>query len=107
MEKEKSSIASEFEGAAMGGIMEFILPKLLPQVEPIMKMIKKQLGKDEKRLMLQVDAESGKLVLIVIETQGIKSMDIAEGKFKVIPLDKYAEMLKDGGAEKILEEINS
>ncbi len=105
MSEEKSSIMEEFEGEASASFMEFILPKLIPQVEPVMKMVKKHLGNDVRRLLLSVDSESGQLVLTVIETEGIESMDIAEGKFKVIPLDKYKDMLLNGGTEEILKEI--
>ncbi len=98
-------ILGEFEEVLGGAFLETILPKILPQIEPVMNQIKKVLGDDKKRIMLQI--VDGALVLFVIESDGIVAMEIAEDKFRAYPLDKYKDMLLNGGVDKILEEINA
>lgn len=104
-EEKNKGIMGDFEDALGGAFLETILPKILPQIEPVANQIKKVLGNDEKRIMLQM--LNGQMVLFVIESDGIIAMDIAEDKFKAYPLDKYKDMLLNGGVEQILEEVNA
>ncbi len=105
MAEEKNGIGKVFEEAVGDSFMEFILPHILPQIEPMSNQIKKILGNDEKRIMLQI--VDGELVLFVIETDGVEEMTITENKFKAYPLEQYKDMLLNGGAEKLLEEMKA
>ena len=105
MADESKGIMAEFEETLGKYLLEVILTKLLPQIEPVSNQIKKILGNDEKRIMLQII--SGELCLIVVETAGITAMEIQEDKFKVYQLDKYKDMLLNGGIEEIMKEVQS
>lgn len=105
MEEENTNLSSGFDEVLGESFMEFLLPKLIPQLEPVSNQIKKVLGNDEKRIMLQI--VGGELVLFVIETDGIIEMEIKEDKFKSYPLDKYKDMLLNGGVEKLIEEMKA
>lgn len=87
---KEGSFQNELNQEMLTSVAETLMPKLKPFITPMLDKLKEYMGNNSKMVMIRQNSE-GELFIVIVETEGIEEMKITEGKFQIIPIDKYLD----------------
>ena len=115
-EKKDEGLDKKFEGMAGNAVLELIIVQIMEKAKPeellkhidwILKMVEKQLGEDKKRFMLQIEPDTKSIILLEIETDGIKEMTFDSNKVKIHNITEKKNELMNGNIEELLSKLQT
>lgn len=98
--------SSELKDSLTEDLIEMFLPKIVDKLEPAYEKLAEFLGKDEKRLMVQVNPRDGSVHLMVIKTEAISEMVVDEEIEEAItdyPIGEFLKIIMSGNIEELMK----